>query len=188
MQQPLKRCTKCSSLTTFFTVFVIMFSLSSTALTTFGINKPSNNPAAPTQAPKGKECNSNSDCVGIADSSCVKDFDFKPRCLCGDFLAPVNGLCTATLKGLRHQCKKNDDCEDNMICRENNSTKTTILGSFSKDTNREKMCLCDEDNGWMENLIENHCSAAVKNFIASIFGYIVAVIFYFAITQKVLHY
>lgn len=109
-----------------------------------------------------------------------------------------------------------------MICRENNSTKTTILGSFSKDTNREKLCLCDEDNGWMENLIENHCSgkfitlnikigvnkitlrviknisfyflyrpsvtAAVKNFIASIFGYIVAVIFYFAITQKVLHY
>jgi len=50
MQQPLKRCTKCSSLTTFFTVFVIMFSLSSTALTTFGINKPANNPAAPTQA------------------------------------------------------------------------------------------------------------------------------------------
>lgn len=33
-----------------FAVFVVMFSLSSTALTTFGINKPQNQPAAPTQA------------------------------------------------------------------------------------------------------------------------------------------
>lgn len=50
MQKPLKRFTQCGSLTTLFTVFVIMFSLSSTALTTFGINKsPSSNlqPATP---------------------------------------------------------------------------------------------------------------------------------------------
>ena len=53
MQKPLKRFTQCGSLTTLFTVFVIMFSLSSTALTTFGINKPANsNPADPTPARK----------------------------------------------------------------------------------------------------------------------------------------
>lgn len=49
MQKPLKRFTQCGSLTTLFIVFVITFSLSSTALTTFGINKsPSNvQPATP---------------------------------------------------------------------------------------------------------------------------------------------
>lgn len=50
MQQPLKRYTQCGNLTLMFAVFVILFSLSSTALTTFGINKPQNQPAAPTQA------------------------------------------------------------------------------------------------------------------------------------------
>lgn len=50
MQKPLRRFTQCGSLTMLFAVFVVMFSLSSTALTTFGINKPQNQPAAPTQA------------------------------------------------------------------------------------------------------------------------------------------
>lgn len=50
MQQPLKRYTQCGNLTLMFAVFVVLFSLSSTALTTFGINKPQNQPAAPTQA------------------------------------------------------------------------------------------------------------------------------------------
>jgi hypothetical protein len=52
-----------------------------------------------------------------------------------------------------------------MICRENNSTKTTILGSFSKDhTNREKLCFCDEESGYMENLVENHCNGKILLF------------------------
>ncbi|CRL03030.1 CLUMA_CG016475, isoform A [Clunio marinus] len=188
MHKPLKRFTQCGSLTMLFTVFVVMFSLSSTALTTFGIYKPQNQPAAPTQTPKGKDCNTNMDCVGIVDTSCVKDVDYKSRCLCGDFRAPNNGICSARMKGLRHQCRRTEDCEDYMVCRENNSTKTT-LGSLSKDSGiREKLCLCDEDNGYMENIIENHCNAAVKNFIASIFGYMVAIIFYFFVTQKFLTY
>jgi hypothetical protein len=29
----------------------------------------------------------------------VKDFDFKLRCLCGDFKAPTNGVCSAKYKG-----------------------------------------------------------------------------------------
>jgi hypothetical protein len=52
MQKPLRQFTKCSSLTTLVTVFVIMFSLSSTALTTFGIGKPQSNPPVATAARK----------------------------------------------------------------------------------------------------------------------------------------
>ncbi|KAG5679069.1 hypothetical protein PVAND_008666 [Polypedilum vanderplanki] len=125
MQKPLKQFTKCSSLTTFFIVFVITFSLSSTALTTFGIGKPQSNPPLATTAPKGRECSSNADCLGIAETSCVKDFDYQLRCLCGDYLAPQNGLCKTRVKGLHHQCRLSEDCEDNMICREQNNTKFT---------------------------------------------------------------
>lgn len=90
---------------------------------------------------KGKECNSNAECIGIADTSCVKGYSdsLQSRCLCGDDLAPINGYCSTKLKGLRHQCKRTEDCEDNLICRENNQTKTTILGNFAKG-NREKLC------------------------------------------------
>lgn len=52
MQKPLTRYSQCGNLTLLFAVFVVLFSLSSSALTTFGVNKPANNPAAPTQARK----------------------------------------------------------------------------------------------------------------------------------------
>lgn len=48
---------------------------------------------------KGKECATNVDCIGISDTSCVKDYDYKLRCLCGDFRAPNNGFCSAKMKG-----------------------------------------------------------------------------------------
>jgi len=36
----------------------------------------------------------------LQQTSCVKDLDDeKLRCLCGDNKAPINGLCTATLRG-----------------------------------------------------------------------------------------
>jgi hypothetical protein len=48
-----------------------------------------------------------------------------------------------------------------MLCRENNVTKST-LGSFSKDkglpSSKEKLCFCDEENGFLENVIEKHCN------------------------------
>lgn len=96
----------------------------------------------------------------------MKDVDYRTRCLCGDFRAPVNGYCSAKSKGLRHQCRRLEDCEDYMVCRENNSTKTTLLGSLSKDSNKERLCLCDEENGYMENIIENHCNG--KNLVISL--------------------
>lgn len=52
--QPLKRFTQCGSLTMLFGVFIILFGVSSTALTTFG--KSSNNPP-PTPGPISKFLN-----------------------------------------------------------------------------------------------------------------------------------
>jgi hypothetical protein len=94
----------------------------------------------------------------------VRDYDTKLRCLCGNFLAPTNGQCHAKLKGLRHQCRRTDDCEDYMTCRVNNSTKTTILSSISKDNSKKEMlCLCDEESGYMENIYDKHCNGERRN-------------------------
>lgn len=51
MQKNLTRYSQCGNLTLLFGTFVVMFTLSSTALTTFGVNKPQNNPlpATPTR-------------------------------------------------------------------------------------------------------------------------------------------
>lgn len=48
--QPLKRFTQCGSLTMLFSVFIVLFGVSSTALTTFG-KSPNPPPPPPTQAP-----------------------------------------------------------------------------------------------------------------------------------------
>jgi hypothetical protein len=112
-----------------------------------------------THLAKGRECNNNAECASIQDTSCVRDYDGKLRCLCGNFLAPTNGQCHAKLKGLRHQCRRTDDCEDYMVCRVNNSTKTTILSTISKDNSKKEMlCLCDEEGGYMENIYDKHCN------------------------------
>jgi hypothetical protein len=52
MQKSLKRFTNCGSIIMFATVFMVIFSFGGTALTTFGINKPGVQPAAPTIARK----------------------------------------------------------------------------------------------------------------------------------------
>lgn len=48
--EPLKRFTQCGSLTMLFAVFIVLFGVSSTALTTFGKSQPSQ-PVSQTQAP-----------------------------------------------------------------------------------------------------------------------------------------
>lgn len=50
MQKKIQKVTQCGTLTTFFFVFIIVFSLSSSALTTFGVNKQQNNPLPATPA------------------------------------------------------------------------------------------------------------------------------------------
>lgn len=49
---------------------------------------------------RGRDCQFESDCNGIQNTSCVPDpRDLKLRCLCGDNEAPVNGVCKSKLKG-----------------------------------------------------------------------------------------
>lgn len=66
------------------------------------------------------------------------------------------------MKGLRHKCSRDEDCEDFMVCSENATMPhRTIIASISKDTkyaNKERLCLCDEARGYMENIVENHCN------------------------------
>lgn len=49
--QPLKRFTQCGSLTMLFVVFIVLFGVSSTALTTFGKSSPNTVPVPPTPPP-----------------------------------------------------------------------------------------------------------------------------------------
>lgn len=49
--QPLKRFTQCCSLTMLFAVFIVLFGVSSTALTTFGKSSPNTVPVPPTPPP-----------------------------------------------------------------------------------------------------------------------------------------
>ncbi|KAM7360716.1 oogenesis-related protein sosie [Cochliomyia hominivorax] len=163
--QPLKRFTQCGSLTMLFGVFIILFGVSSTALTTFG--KSSNNPP-PTPGPiiKGRECNTHDDCAAIERSSCVKDpDDLQLRCLCGDDKPPNNGLCPEVLKGLRHKCVSSNDCEDGLVCQYENSNRTIGVAKFM--STKAKICLCDNENGYFEDLVHDICSGAA-NFVISI--------------------
>lgn len=50
---------------------------------------------------KARECRVESDCAAIQNTTCTSDpRDTKTlRCLCGDYTAPVNGLCANKYKG-----------------------------------------------------------------------------------------
>lgn len=50
--EPLKRFTQCGSLTMLFAVFIVLFGVSSTALTTFG-KSPNQSPPPPPTLPPG---------------------------------------------------------------------------------------------------------------------------------------
>lgn len=60
---------------------------------------------------KGRECISNPDCASIGGTSCVKDYDQRLRCLCGDYRAPINGLCQSGFKGLQAFFVVQDNCK-----------------------------------------------------------------------------
>lgn len=71
----------------------------------------------------------------VPETTCVRDFDYVNRCLCGNYLAPKNGRCDPGPKGVRHRCREDDDCDENMLCRENNSTsKGTFVSSYGKNS------------------------------------------------------
>uniref|UniRef100_A0A182TQJ2 Uncharacterized protein n=1 Tax=Anopheles melas TaxID=34690 RepID=A0A182TQJ2_9DIPT len=117
-----------------------------------------------------KSCTNHADCSTIQNTSCVLDpIDDRMRCLCGDFKAPVNGLCSAKYKGLRHLCGDSAQCDYGMMCAIENSTKptTTLVTSktfltssmlSSNGNSTYKVCLCDEEAEFFENKHERHCS------------------------------
>ncbi|XP_037954929.1 uncharacterized protein LOC119684868 [Teleopsis dalmanni] len=158
--QPLKRFTQCGSLTMLFCVFLILFGVSSTALTTFG---KTNNSPAPTPGPivKGRECVTHDDCVTIDKSSCVRDpNDYKLRCLCGDDTVPNGGYCPDVSKGLRHTCTSSGECEEGMTCQLENSNRTVGLAKFM--SSKTKLCLCDNDSGYVEDIKLDICNEATS--------------------------
>lgn len=84
---------------------------------------------------KGKECNTNQDCALQLETTCVKDFDYVMRCLCGNYEAPRNGKCDRGPKGVRHRCSHDNDCDEFMLCKENNSTsKGTFVGAYGRSS------------------------------------------------------
>ena len=64
------------------------------------------------------------------------------------------------LVALRHICVDSNQCEDEMICVSENVTKTTT--GFNRNSNNNapttKVCLCDEENGFQEDLRDNRCN------------------------------
>ncbi|KAK0159805.1 hypothetical protein PV327_010878 [Microctonus hyperodae] len=106
-------------------VLLASLSLTTSALTTFGKTNPqnSNPPPPPTPVGKARECKIESDCGAIQNTTCMADpRDGKTRCLCGDYSAPINGLCTNKYKAVRAPCNDNEECGEGAQCIQNNNT------------------------------------------------------------------
>lgn len=107
------------------------------ALTTFGKtntqNQNVNPPPPPTPIGKARECKLESDCAGIQNTTCMADpRDGRMRCLCGDYSAPLNGVCINKLKGVRVPCNEDAECIEGARCIQRNSTTSG------------KRCYCQE--------------------------------------------
>lgn len=57
--------------------------------------------------------------------------------------------------GLRHKCNSNNDCEDGMVCQFDNNRTIGVSKFMSSKT---KLCLCDNDNGYVEDILHDICS------------------------------
>jgi hypothetical protein len=66
-------------------------------------------------------------------------------------------------QGLFHVCKETRECDAFMVCRTENITKTT-LGQANKVSSYEKLCWCDEENGYEIVLQDHHCSGRLLIF------------------------
>ncbi|XP_053698557.1 uncharacterized protein LOC128745507 [Sabethes cyaneus] len=173
----LKKMTRCGSISTLFAVLIVLFGVSSSALTTFGKTNTNQQAPPPTRPPvKAKECTSHADCTAIQNTSCVMAADDRMRCLCGDFEAPDNGYCQAKFKGLRHLCADTMQCDIGMICAVENVTKTTTLvtsktfmtsNMLNNNNSSFKLCLCDKELGYFEDKHDvRHCNGAISLLIS----------------------
>uniref|UniRef100_A0A1I8M2F8 Uncharacterized protein n=1 Tax=Musca domestica TaxID=7370 RepID=A0A1I8M2F8_MUSDO len=111
---------------------------------------------------KGRECTTHEECAAIENSSCVRDpDDYKMRCLCGNDNPPNNGLCPDVVKGLRHRCSGNYECEDGLICTYENTNRTIGVAKFM--SSKTKLCLCDNERGYFEDVHRDICSGGLRH-------------------------
>ncbi|XP_029671641.1 uncharacterized protein LOC115240556 [Formica exsecta] len=126
----------------------------SDALTTFGKTNPNQNTptASPTPIGKARECKIKNDCDGIQNTTCIADpRDGRTRCLCGDYSAPLNGLCSNKFKVLHAACNNDEECVEDAHCVVHNTT----LG---------KRCYC-QDGFYQETpLFCNGCSSIFTSY------------------------
>lgn len=95
-------------------------------LTTFGNQNTAtkNSTAQHKTTVSGKECKSDTDCAGIANTTCMRHpDDTKLRCLCGEKKSPQNGACHHSKQGLHHKCNVDEDCIRNAACKANSTTQ-----------------------------------------------------------------
>ncbi|GFG38973.1 hypothetical protein Cfor_07996, partial [Coptotermes formosanus] len=96
------------------------------------------------RAVSGKECESNENCRGIANTTCMKHpEDNKKRCLCGEKKSPHNGACHHSKQGLHLKCNVDDDCIRDAVCK-----------VPTNSSNGSRMCECKE--GYEEE--DHECS------------------------------
>lgn len=59
---------------------------------------------------------------------------------------------------MRHLCTDSVQCDVELICGYDNATKSTGFNRNPSATAAPKICLCDEDNGYVEDVEDNNCN------------------------------
>lgn len=54
-------------------------------------------------------------------------------------------------------CGNSDECDYDLICGTENVTRSTAW-SRNNNVNELKICLCDEENGYKEDAVDNDCN------------------------------
>jgi len=89
-------------------------------------------------AVSGKECKSDTDCVGIANTTCMRHpEDTKMRCLCGEKKSPQNGACHHSKQG-KQKCHV-------LVCRD--ILVECIYFYFYENSSRFKHVTYDQAGG-----------------------------------------
>lgn len=66
------------------------------------------------------------------------------------------------------------ECDDNMLCKPDNVTKTTIMGNMNNKDMNVKVCLCDDETGYIEQ--DGQCNG--KYFISLLYNSFTTEIFF----------
>lgn len=65
-------------------------------------------------------------------------------------------LKSLLILGLHHKCNSTLECEDGLICTHENMNRTIGVAKFMSPKN--KLCLCDNENGYWEDVHHDICS------------------------------